>query len=177
MNLGPQFQGSMDGLCGMYAITNAISVACGIGRTEDVFKYACKGLAHSRWPSVLWDGTSFADMQRMIKNCLISLEVSQIQVRYPFLQSVPDTNKEYWDRFDLLYDDNVCCAVLGGLLPEPHWIVARRESGKMMFLDSAPGPDQYKKRDRSSLFAGERRQKKSQWLLNRKQVILFSTVG
>ena len=65
----PAYQGEFDGLCGMYSIANAYE-SCGyIDHGNQLFQVACSRLAPKRWPRVLWEGTSFHDMMRMIKAC------------------------------------------------------------------------------------------------------------
>ena len=82
----PAYQGEFDGLCGMYAIANAYEL-CGHGdHSDQLFRVACGAVAPTRWPKVLWDGTSFQDMVRMIKACQrdISQErLASVVVRYP----------------------------------------------------------------------------------------------
>ena len=58
------YQGTLDGLCGPYAIVNAYH-QCDIEEEwlgNDIFKVAC--LAINGWPQVLWEGTSFGQMRR-----------------------------------------------------------------------------------------------------------------
>jgi hypothetical protein len=66
----PKHQGELDGLCGPYAIANALE-HCGLDgfKPETVFQSACSALSRRRWPGVLWKGATFVDLQRMIKRC------------------------------------------------------------------------------------------------------------
>ena len=85
----PMYQGELDGLCGMYAIVNALE-ECGETCSEKIFESACSAIARNRWPSVLWKGTTFDDMQKMVKKCLP--EGGQIKVSYPFRNNLPASN-------------------------------------------------------------------------------------
>lgn len=75
----PSYQGELDGLCGPYAIANAFK-ECGYPQKKATFKLACEALSKQRWPKVLWEGTAFGDMQRMIKACIKNID--HIKVGY-----------------------------------------------------------------------------------------------
>lgn len=171
----PNHQGKLDGLCGPYAIVNAFEHCC-VKRPEQVFEVACSALAKSRWPNVLWEGTSFSDLKRMIKRCRDKVEgASVIQTRYPFEKHPPPNNKVYWTRFNKLFDDesNIRCAILGLWRPSEHWIVASRNTkGRLSFTDTNPyKPFQIK--NCSSLHAGRRHGNPNKWVIERSDLILF----
>jgi hypothetical protein len=177
----PKYQGELDGLCGPYAIANALE-ACGLkGHYEAMFQTACEALARSRWPALLWDGTGYGDLQRMIRACLSSPHNSKaVTVSYPFQHKPPSTNRDYWTQFDALFaEPAVRCAIIGLTQPRAHWVVVTRDSGdggRLRFTDSDarnPGP----RKNRTSLFAGERRQRPTQWLIDRKELAVFSVEG
>ena len=68
------YQGSLDGLCGPYAIVNAYH-QCDIAEDwlgEDIFAIAC--MAIKGWPQVLWDGSSIGQMIKMLKACQMALK-------------------------------------------------------------------------------------------------------
>lgn len=173
----PSYQGELDGLCGPYAIANAFELCGCCTGNEKVFKLACQAFAQRRWPEILWEGTSFHDMQRMIKACIDNVKFAQsyeLDVSYPFMKIVPNTNSEYWDRFDEIFDDKaVQCGIIGITLPSAHWIVASRDGSRIEFTDSTAHKSMLRK-NRASLYAGERRQKPNQWLIDRKEFIVFS---
>lgn len=168
----PYYQGNLDGLCGQYAIANAFEL-CGYGH-EDCFQAACRGLAPRRWPAALWDGTSFDDMKNMIANCRHEFrELSDITVRYPFRQDSPHSNKTYWTRFDKIFEnETVRCGIVGLVKPVSHWIVVRRDGQRLEFVDSSPYKPETRK-NRKSIYAGERRRSKNQWLIDRRLLITF----
>lgn len=166
------YQGSLDGLCGQYAIANALE-QCGF-TDEDYFQTACRGLARRRWPDVLWEGTTIGDLQKMIAHCqLVHDELQHVNIAYPFRKAAPKSNRSYWERFDGIFEDEaVRCAVVGLEKPDPHWIVVYRDGRRLQFVDSNPFGAQIRK-NRASVFAGERRQSKNQWLVNRRKLIPF----
>ena len=173
MGFMPAFQGSNDGLCGLYAISNAL-LACGFEDHEAVLRAAVHGLSRSRWPDVLFDGTTYADMQKMTKSCRERLDIDRVDIRYPFKFDMPTTNQEYWDRFDNIFeDDDVRCAIMGVEEPSMHWIVASWDGGRVQFLDSTANR-QFQRKNKSSLYAGERCERSGQWRLNPRELIVFS---
>lgn len=173
-SLGNETQGSLDGLCGIYAIYNALVVGCGWEGDEVIFKTACLALGKHRWPEVLWKGTTFADMQKMTKACIDLEGRDRVRVRYPFSRRAPKSNAEYWQRFDEEVSESAC-AIVGVTEPSAHWIVAGWDKGHIQFLDSTAEGEFLRKR-KSSLFAGERKQKPTQWLLDRRELIILEVV-
>ncbi|MDP9734522.1 UNVERIFIED_ORG: hypothetical protein QE446_004665 [Rhizobium sp. SORGH_AS260] len=170
------FQGNLDGLCGPYAIVNALAY-CGMsGREEEMFIAACSSPSIRRWPNLLWEGTTFGDLQRMLTMCL-SLPGARDTVRvfYPFLQFVPTTNADFWISFDEFFaEEDTRCVILRMTKPSHHWIVAFREPGstRISFLDSDPFKPSLRK-NRTNIFAGDRRHRATQWLIDRRDVIVF----
>ena len=167
------YQGSLDGLCGQYAIANAFRL-CGYD-DEDYFPGVCRGLAHRRWPAVLWEGTSFDDMRNMIAHCRREFaELDDVTVRYPFRNAPPNSNKAYWKRFDETFEnETVRCGIVGLVKPDPHWIVVRRDGRRLEFVDSTPFRDETRK-NRNSVHAGKRRKSARQWLIDRRELITFA---
>lgn len=171
----PSYQGELDGLCGPYAIANAFEII-GYDDRQSIFRTACSALAQRRWPQTLWDGTTIGDMKLMISACRKQLQdTDHLVVRYPFLKVPPQTNKAYWERFDEIFDDEfAACGIIGLTHPSYHWIVVGRDGGRLAFCDTSPHRP-YVRKNRSSLFAGERRQQPSQWLIDRRELIVFSS--
>lgn len=173
----PSYQGELDGLCGPYAIANAFELCGCCTENEDVFKLACQAFTKGRWPTLLWEGTTFHDMQRMIKVCSRGVKFpanSKLVVSYPFLRKTPSTNEEYLEQFDEIFaDEKVKCGLVGITRPTAHWIVASHRGRRIEFTDSTANRPSVRK-NRESLFAGERRQKPRQWLIDRKELIIFS---
>jgi len=168
-----QHQGALDGLCGPYAIVNAFELL-DYRRLDRVFRTACSAIARSRWPEVLWKGTTLRDLKQMITACRKELSnTNYIDVQYPFYQSPAATNNVYWGEFDeqFSHDRTVCC-IIGIKKPFDHWIVAGRDGGRVQFWDADPHQPEFRK-NRKSLFAGERHRWPNQWLLDRDGLIVF----
>lgn len=170
----PVYQGALDGLCGQYAVTNALEL-CGLGgNRQALFEIACAASPIERWPFLLWKGTEFADLRRMVRACLKSPENRVgVRARYPFSRGEPPTNTAYWERFDEVFeDDSAICGIVGLRAPHPHWVVILPDRGRIMFVDSAPDQPVYRK-NRASLHAGYRRARPTQWLLDRRELIVL----
>lgn len=172
----PNYQGELDGLCGPYAIVNAFE-HCGFEQEADtIFQTACKALSNRRWPSLLWEGTSFADLQKMIKHCRTVLDdTTGLKVSYPFSRNTPKNPAEYWIRFDELFAErsNVRCMILGITRPSDHWIVAYREGGtRISFVDADPHKP-YQRKNRSMLHPGSRNGHPKKWIIERSELVLF----
>lgn len=180
----PFYQGTLDGLCGLYALVNAYE-ACGIEEEETlklVFKLACDTLPRRRWPDVLWDGTSFQEMKKMICRCEEAMGNggdSPIIAEFPFEGNDPGSNDQYWAYFDRAFSyEDVVCGIVGLEKPSNHWIVIERGSKKhIWFTDSDGDDDLVYRMNVSSLHAGPRRRDKTQWRLNREELIIFKLIG
>jgi hypothetical protein len=166
-------QGHLDGLCGVYAIVNALS-ELGIEDCEGVFSTACQSLVPSRWPETLWEGTTLRDLETMIKYCVKELAIEGVNIRYPFRSHQPPSNAEFWDEFDKLFIDNRKrkCAIIGLEEPSLHWLVAKPHRQSLVFVDSDSLVSENKIK-RENIYAGARRTNGEEYRLNRKEVILF----
>lgn len=171
----PKYQGEYDGLCGPYAIVNAFE-HCQYPNTELIFKTACSAFPKSRWPDLLWKGTTFEDMKKMLNTCKKELQFSpEIIVGYPFEKSTPQTNKEYWLRFDELFEnESVKCAIIGQTKPSLHWIVASRSTQNRIIFSDSTVNQPFIQKNRSSIHAGKTRRNLKQWLIDRRELITFS---
>ena len=171
------YQGEYDGLCGMYAIANALK-ECGVQDGEEIFKSACSALAHTRWPKVLWEGTSIGDMQKMILACRREHGINNIKSKYPFRQKTkePKSNREYWKKSDEIFNrDAAICGIVCVEFPDSpilHWIVVKKDGNRVMFLDSDANSPCIRK-NKTSLYAGLRRRSPTQWRLLRGLLIVF----
>jgi hypothetical protein len=177
----PKHQGELDGLCGPYAIANALE-QCGLGdcSAEDVFQCACQALSQRRWPGVLWKGATFADLQRMLARCQRLLPgLAEVAITYPFMKSPPSSNDVYWKRFDALFEDERAsrrCAIIGITRPTNHWIVATKDGSRVKLTDCAHGaPD--RRKNRATLYAGSRCPDPNRWLIDRRELVLIEAQG
>jgi len=171
----PFYQGKLDGLCEPYAIVNAFG-KCGVAGSEALFEAACSAPAESRWPSLLWDGTTLGDLKLMIKRCKDTVPgADTVKVSYPFSRNTPRTNEMYWRRFDKLFEERplIRCMIVGLWRPSLHWIVATKETaGHVSFVDTDPH-NPFQRKRRSSLHAGERNANLHKWIIERSELILF----
>jgi hypothetical protein len=176
----PKHQGELDGLCGPYAIANALE-HCGLEdcSAEDVFQSACSALGRTRWPGVLWRGATFADLQRMIKRVQRQLPgMDRVAITYPFMKNPPGSNDAYWKRFDALFDEEGVgdrCAIIGITRPTNHWIVASKDGQRIQLTDCVHGASNRRK-NRSSLYAGARCPDPNRWLIDRRELVLIETM-
>ncbi|WP_347917474.1 hypothetical protein [Paracoccus marcusii] len=172
----PKKQGHLDGLCGIYAIVNALT-ELGESRPELLFATACQSLSPSRWPETLWEGTTLRDLEVMIKSCIEELNLDGISVKYPFRSTQPTSDTAFWTRFEELFSDNGSnkCAIVGLEEPSLHWLVVKPSSGNMLFIDS-DGLTTKSKVSRQEIYAGQRRSNGQKYRLNRKEVILFERI-
>ena len=176
------YQGSLDGLCGPYAIVNAYH-QCDIEEDwlgEDLFAIAC--LAIKGWPHVLWEGTSLGQMIKMLKACQDALQSAYeeadtnypIDVRYPFLKNSPGSNEEYWKRFDEIFSrDDVICGIIGMAVPSEHWFAFDKRAKTLTVFDSTHPSDHGMRRLRiEDIHAGVYEKKK--YVICRRELIVFS---
>lgn len=171
----PAYQGQSDALCGQYAVTNALEL-CGLGKhREALFRTACKAAPAHRWPLVMLDGTCFSDLRRMVGYCLRSpANKLGIRARYPFYHREPPTNSAFWETFDEAFaNDAAVCGIVGLTVPSPHWVVIQPDGARIAFYDSDASNPYYRK-NRSTLRAGVRRAKPTEWLIDRRELVIFS---
>ena len=174
------YQGSLDGLCGPYAIVNSYHL-CDIEEDwlgQDIFELACSTL--TGWPDVLWDGTSFYQIRMMLRACQKALQSAYqeadvnypIEVNYPFYTRIPGTNEEYWDRFEEIFSGaNVICGIAGMEHPSEHWFAFTKGRNALFVFDSNPtswGSVQRIKLE--EIHAGVYRMR--QFIINRRELIV-----
>ena len=175
------YQGSLDGLCGPYAIVNAYH-QCDIEESwlgQDIFNIAC--LAIKGWPHVLWEGTSFGQMIKMIKSCQRALQSAYeeadtnypIKVKYPFHKNAHSSNREYWKRFeDIFSRDDVICGIIGMEVPSEHWLAFDKRAKTLTVFDSNHPSDHSMRRMRiEDIYAGVHEKKK--YVVNPRELIVF----
>ena len=175
----PKHQGELDGLCGPYAIANALEhLRLDDCRPEAVFQSACSALSRKRWPGVLWKGATFADLQKMIKRCQRDIPgMARVSFTYPFMKHPPANNDSYWKRFDALFEEEtpgVRCAIIGVTRPSNHWIVASRDGSRIQLIDCVHGASNRRK-NRKSFYAGKRCADPNKWLIDRQELVLIET--
>ncbi len=141
------WQGSLDGLCGPYAIVNAYDL-CGNEEDwlgQDIFNIAC--LAIDDWPEALWEGTTFEQMRTMLKACQKALKKAYrkadceypIEIAYPLRKNPPRTDKKFRKRLREVFSrDDVICGIVGMEKPAAHWFSFVKSRKALIVLDWAP---------------------------------------
>ena len=139
------YQGEYDGLCGMYAVANAL-MECGVEDGREIFEAACSALAHRGWPQGIWEGTGMVQMMQMINHCRECFDDEiDIDVKYPFWgrAEAPESNHEYVERFhELFKEHDPYCAIVGTGETEEvegHWFVIKKPNNRqktMRIVDS-----------------------------------------
>ena len=175
------YQGTLDGLCGPYAIVNAYH-QCDIEEDwlgDDIFRTACTAI--EGWPEILWDGTSFEQMKQMLDVCQQQLrnayenarEDYPIRVDYPFSDDEPETSAQYWTSFDEIFeDDNAACGIAGMEHPEKHWFAFTNGRNALLGFDSAPASwGGMQRMPRHRIHAGVNNI--NDYVLNRRELIVF----
>lgn len=185
------YQGSADGLCGMYAIVNALTMACGIEdypkasrrKSEDtdqvswrILQRACLALPKEKWPEFLWNGTNFAQLKTMINACVEPVAADGVYVEYPFDKKEPRTIEDFWNRMSEFWEDeNIRCAIIGINNPFPHWTAIGLEGRRVYVLDSTAGETMTRMNIASlSARASEAQDReRKKWNIDRQEVALF----
>ena len=175
------YQGSLDGLCGPYAIINAYHL-CGIDEDwlgQDIFKIACSEIGN--WPDVLWKGTTFRQMETMLKACQKALRKVyreenckySVKIEYPFRSNPPRSRKKYLKRFNEIFSrDNAICGIVGMEKPDAHWFSFVKGKKTLSAFDSAPpGLGGMRRIRLKDVHAGAYRKKKI--VLAPKELIVF----
>ena len=141
------WQGSLDGLCGPYAIVNAYDL-CGNEEDwlgQDIFNIAC--LAIDDWPKALWEGTTFEQMRTMLKACQKALKAAYreadctypIAIDYPFRENPPRSTKQLRKRLHkVFFRDDAICGIVGMEKPAAHWFSFVKHKEALIVFDSAP---------------------------------------
>ena len=138
---------------------------------------ACLSPARSGWPELLWSGTGFGDIKRMIRSVMTlrCIDTTEFSVTYPFLKNVPDSTKNYWKRiYELTDKENFQCGIFRLLSPSDHWIVFERDGKRIKFYDTDPKQPLIRKNIRSIDAAGRRRQP-ANWLVKQDETIFFQS--
>ncbi len=169
------YQGQLDGLCGMYAIVNAVQICDDTVDANKVFQLACAGIAQSSWPSVLWEGTSIRQLQKMAKK--ITVEYPRITVKYPFSKNSPANPTAFWDEFDRIFENKtaVCAIVRTAETRDAfmyHWTVIFPNGKKIENTDSTAN-EQHATKYRKSFHPGERRKSTRQTLVIKEDLMVF----
>ena len=128
----PFRQGHLDGLCGLYAIVNALDLLRdgGFSHSEDEARSIMRALSEAvpeRFPRAIWDGTKVRHIRRMLAAADVFARKRYkfgIDWNEPFLRRDFDTPAEYLAALrDELAGGHL--AIIGLAPPWDHWTLVR----------------------------------------------------
>jgi hypothetical protein len=172
------WQGSLDGLCGHYAIVNALTL-CGVLTTyksqETLFRKLFKEVP------VIYDGMSFKKMRQVLRRRQNSWP--SIVIRTPFAGKNISASRNLETYLDQLFSsDHVECAIIKIQRKsdgwDEHWIVFKRDGKRVQFIDSVcQDGDTYIVKNRSALRMGRRKDvSAAEWhVIDRREAIIFES--
>lgn len=121
-------QGDLDGLCGLYAVTNALTLLypehMKLGAQRGVLR-ACATALH-RWPEILWYGTTAREMSDMLHSAsgYCKREFNEIpRWQRLYTKRKPPTIDDYLATLRSLITGTNAVAIVGVEHPWSHWIV------------------------------------------------------
>jgi len=139
----PYAQGALDGLCGCYAIVNAVAALRGEALTEAqaelLFKRLVQAIA-DKFPAAIWDGTGVPDIRRMIDAADRHARRTYgfgVTRREPFRATKFRGVARYYAGLAAELDDGPRVAVVGLAEPWGHWtLVTQATRDTLVFTDS-----------------------------------------
>ncbi|WP_374576429.1 hypothetical protein [Phenylobacterium sp.] len=147
MTIKTHQQGSLDGLCGVYSVHNALRQLLG-ARTDEafdqrLFRAVLRAVPRSAYPEVLWRGMDLDQLLRVSgRACDYLLEKHRIEIaaERPFARRRFRFVRDYLDALDEIASTEFVSFILGlEWLRDGggHWSVYRgREGGKLRLYDS-----------------------------------------
>jgi len=136
----PRTQGDEDGLCGLYSILNAMRYLYPrMSEDTEAAIFKCSARALTRWPKILWDGTTTADMRRMLQAVYLGIPVDvglRITAHEPFQRGKPSARAFYDQLFQLVEPEDQV-AIIGLEKPYEHWTVAREVRSQAILLQDS----------------------------------------
>jgi hypothetical protein len=143
-----QRQGTLDGLCGHYAIVNALT-ECGIPKKwedqETLFQFAVEYEPHA------YKGMHFSKMQKILDSMKTRRGdpkwPKDLSVKYPFVAKIFDGtgagDMYKSELMKLLSAPSTRCAIVQVQRQidkwENHWIVVKKDGDRLQFIDSVTG--------------------------------------
>jgi hypothetical protein len=139
MTRKPLTQGDEDGLCGLYAITNTLTLLFPSRMDEegrsDVFKVIAKA-CKSEWPGIIWNGTSVSDMRSMLGAAREYLADS-FSWEQPFAHKPFHAFEDFERELKWRIEGDSAFAIVGLSKPWEHWTCAHRLTmHEMIMTDS-----------------------------------------
>ncbi len=139
MSRKPLTQGDEDGFCGLYAITNALSLLFPRCMDEalrgDVFKTIAMNTV-SRWPDVVWDGTNVKDIRAMLDGAQAFLDERALRFVWeePFARRRFDGFEEFARELKWRIAGDAAFAIVGLSKPWAHWTATHRLTPRLMIM-------------------------------------------
>lgn len=140
-------QGDLDGLCGIYAVVNALNHLLQnrseSALSESLFEAVLRAIPRRMYPEVLFEGLDVEDLQKIARAAVRHLDQEwniQVEVTRPFLRRRFKDQLSFLDELETVVGERPCSTVIGidwnGV--EGHWTVLKEiRSDEMRLIDSA----------------------------------------
>lgn len=137
MSRTPLRQGDQDGLCGIYAIINALTLVIPKQMTKRAQERLFKTLAMAcdAWPFVLWNGTTTDQVKTMLR-------AAQAEHDFTWGQAFARTKFVTFDDFAAALEDHVserAVAIISIERPSAHWSVVKDVTPRALLLQDSSG--------------------------------------
>jgi hypothetical protein len=149
MRLKPYNQGDLNGLCGMYAVVNALHLLFEAGDVpefgEDIFKATARALPSEAYPAVLWNGMTIDKVLDLAKRAAARVKRRidvRIAVERPFGPDDFPSARAYVQELAALTRSKYASAIVGVNWGKArggggHWSVFRRVvNDRVYFFDA-----------------------------------------
>lgn len=175
-------QGTLDGMCGHYAVINALA-ACNVFRSYKQ-KQRIFLEVWNRCPE-LYEGMYFKSMRVVLDRLRKSGEIPSVLVSVPFARKTIRVKRDVEGYFgQLLVSTKVTCAIIQIQRAsddwEDHWIVVKPDGNRFAFIDSIGNGLEEIRKNGSSLTIGRQRDTRSldsRWHIVRpREVFSFKSV-
>ena len=127
-------QGSLDSLCGVYAIINSIDTLSGVIQSSKLFSHLIRKMG-SRLPTILIDGLSTKEVRRLVLAPSMGF-CAQHGVRLDYIVCPRRRSiSEYWQIMQAHMDRHGAGSIVLGMAgAQEHWTCVRRITDKSLLL-------------------------------------------
>lgn len=149
MKLRPYNQGDLNGLCGMYAVVNALHLLFEAGPVpdfgDDIFRATAKALPQDAYPAVLWNGMTIDNMVNLARRAAARVRRRvdvKIVVQQPFGHDDFPSARAYVQELQAITRSGYASAIIGVNWGRArggggHWSVFRRVvNDRVYFFDA-----------------------------------------
>ncbi|HEY8572325.1 hypothetical protein [Phenylobacterium sp.] len=149
MRLKPYNQGDLNGLCGMYAVVNALHLLFEAGDVpdfgEDVFRATARAIPQDAYPAVLWNGMTIDKVVDLAKRAAVRVKRRidvRIAVQQPFGHDDFPSAEAYVRELSAITRSGYASAIVGVNWGKArggggHWSVFRGvRNGRVHFFDA-----------------------------------------